>query len=46
MLNVPGALASRNGRGGTAPSAVAIQLAEVKQDVAAQHEWALAKKKS
>jgi argininosuccinate lyase len=40
VLNVRGALASRNGRGGTAPSAVAIQLTEVKADVAAQHRWA------
>lgn len=40
VLNVPGALASRNGRGGTAPSAVAVQLAEVKTDLAAQHAWA------
>lgn len=45
VLNVPGALASRDGRGGTAPSAVAIQLAEVKTDVAAQHAWAVAKQK-
>lgn len=45
VLNVPGALASRNGRGGTAPSAVAIQLAEVKRDLAVQHEWATAKGK-
>ncbi len=46
VLNVPGALASRDGRGGTAPSAVAVQLAEVaKADVAAQHAWATAKKK-
>jgi argininosuccinate lyase len=45
VLNVPGALASRDGRGGTAPSAVAVQLAEVKRDVAAQHEWATAKTK-
>jgi argininosuccinate lyase len=44
VLNVPGALASRNGRGGTAPSAVAVQLAEVKADVAVQHEWAVARK--
>lgn len=44
VLNVPGALASRDGRGGTAPSAVAVQLAEVKADVAAQHAWADAKK--
>jgi argininosuccinate lyase len=45
VLNVPGALASRDARGGTAPSAVAVQLAEVKADVARQHEWARAKKK-
>lgn len=44
VLNVPGALASRNGRGGTAPSAVAIQLAEIKTNVASQHAWATAKK--
>lgn len=43
VLNVPGALASRNGRGGTAPSAVAVQLAEVKANVAEQHNWAKAK---
>ncbi len=43
VLNVPGALASRNGRGGTAPRAVAVQLAEVKANVATQHEWASAK---
>lgn len=46
VLNVPGALASRNGRGGTAPSAVAVQLAEIKADVAQQHAWATAKKQS
>ncbi|WUH94640.1 argininosuccinate lyase [Streptomyces sp. NBC_00433] len=40
VLNVPGALASRSGRGGTAPSAVAVQLAEVKADLAVQHDWA------
>ena len=40
MLNVPGALAARDGRGGTAPSAVAVQLAEVKADLAVQREWA------
>jgi argininosuccinate lyase len=44
VLNVPGALASRSGRGGTAPSAVATQLAEVKADLAAQHAWANAKR--
>ncbi|MCZ9343732.1 argininosuccinate lyase, partial [Streptomyces sp. TRM76130] len=40
VLSVPGALASRDGRGGTAPSAVAAQLAEVKKDVERQHAWA------
>ena len=45
VLNVPGALASRSGRGGTAPSAVAVQLAEVRADLAAQQEWAAAKRK-
>ena len=43
VLNVPGALASRSGRGGTAPSAVAVQLAEVKADLAQQQAWAAAK---
>ncbi|WP_419993514.1 argininosuccinate lyase [Streptomyces boninensis] len=43
VLNVPGALAARNGRGGTAPSAVAVQLAEVKRDVEVQLAWATAK---
>jgi argininosuccinate lyase len=40
VLTVPGALASRDGRGGTAPSAVAVQLAEVRDDLAVQREWA------
>ncbi|HET6634337.1 MAG TPA: argininosuccinate lyase [Streptomyces sp.] len=44
VLNVPGALAARNGRGGTAPEAVAAQLAEVRADVAAQQEWAAARR--
>ncbi|MFG2912483.1 argininosuccinate lyase [Kitasatospora sp. NPDC048298] len=39
VLNVHGAIAARNGRGGTAPSAVAVQLAEVKADLARQQEW-------
>ncbi|MFG2192272.1 argininosuccinate lyase [Streptomyces sp. NPDC048639] len=43
VLDVPGALASRSGRGGTAPSAVAVQLAEVKADVAKQKAWAAEK---
>ena len=45
VLNVPGALASRDGRGGTAPSAVAVQLVEVKADLVVQHAWATAKQK-
>lgn len=44
VLNVKGALASRDGRGGTAPVRVAEQLAEVKRDVAAQLAWALAER--
>ncbi|QKV91678.1 argininosuccinate lyase [Streptomyces sp. NA02950] len=44
VLDVPGALASRGGRGGTAPSAVAVQLAEVKTDLTGQYEWANAKR--
>ncbi|SEO40133.1 argininosuccinate lyase [Actinacidiphila rubida] len=44
VLNVPGSLASRSGRGGTAPSAVAVQLAEVKADLEVQHAWAEAKR--
>ncbi|SCK43327.1 argininosuccinate lyase [Streptomyces sp. WMMB 322] len=39
VLTVPGALAARDGRGGTAPSAVAVQLAEVRDDLARQREW-------
>ncbi|WP_224279883.1 argininosuccinate lyase [Streptomyces sp. LS1784] len=39
VLSVHGAIAARNGRGGTAPSAVAVQLAEVKADLARQREW-------
>jgi argininosuccinate lyase len=44
VLNVPGALAARDGRGGTAPSAVAVQLGEVKADLARQREWAAARR--
>lgn len=40
VLNVAGALAARDGRGGTAPSAVAVQLDEVKADLAVQRRWA------
>ncbi|WP_069173321.1 argininosuccinate lyase [Streptomyces griseus] len=43
VLDVRGALASRDGRGGTAPSAVAVQLAEVKAGLAEQHAWATAR---
>ncbi len=43
VLDVPGSLAARNGRGGTAPEAVAVQLAEVKADLRVQHAWAGAK---
>ncbi|MFF7455732.1 argininosuccinate lyase [Kitasatospora sp. NPDC008115] len=39
VLSVHGAIAARNGRGGTAPDAVAVQLTEVKADLAAQQEW-------
>ncbi|GAA1222816.1 argininosuccinate lyase [Kitasatospora nipponensis] len=39
VLSVHGAIGSRDGRGGTAPSAVAVQLAEVKADLAVQREW-------
>jgi argininosuccinate lyase len=44
VLNVPGALASRGGRGGTAPAAVARQLEEVTADLATQREWAAARR--
>ncbi|MGP3969163.1 argininosuccinate lyase [Streptomyces sp. 6N223] len=40
VLSVAGSLAARSARGGTAPSAVAVQLAEAKQDLAAQRAWA------
>ncbi|MEN3583685.1 argininosuccinate lyase [Streptomyces sp. ZYX-F-203] len=39
VLDVHGAIASRNARGGTAPSAVAAQLAEVTADLAVQRDW-------
>ncbi|MCF6523162.1 argininosuccinate lyase [Streptomyces sp. JJ36] len=42
VLDVHGALAARDGRGGTAPSAVAVQLDEVTRDLARQREWATA----
>jgi argininosuccinate lyase len=44
VLNVQGALAARDGRGGTAPSAVVVQLSEVKADLVIQHAWASAKR--
>nr|WP_206441564.1 argininosuccinate lyase [Streptomyces boncukensis] len=43
VLSVPGALAARDGHGGTAPSAVARQLAAFREDLRAQREWAAAK---
>ncbi|WP_369207084.1 argininosuccinate lyase [Streptomyces sp. PU-14G] len=44
VLNVPGALAARDGKGGTAPSAVAAQLADFRADLDRQREWADAKR--
>jgi argininosuccinate lyase len=44
VLTVRGALAARDGRGGTAPSAVAVQLAEIKADLEVQHTWATARR--
>jgi argininosuccinate lyase len=43
VLSVQGAIAARNGRGGTAPDAVAVQLAEVKANLTLQQEWLDAK---
>jgi argininosuccinate lyase len=43
VLNVPGALAARSGRGGTAPDAVAAQLTEVRNDLSTQRQWAAAR---
>ncbi|OEU96740.1 argininosuccinate lyase [Streptomyces oceani] len=40
VLTVSGALAARDGRGGTAPVAVARQLAEFRTDLERQREWA------
>jgi argininosuccinate lyase len=40
VLTVPGALAARQGRGGTAPSRVAEQLKELRAAVAEQAAWA------
>ncbi|UNS96017.1 argininosuccinate lyase [Streptomyces tubbatahanensis] len=44
VLNVPGALAARDGKGGTAPSAVAAQLADFRADLDRQRQWADAKR--
>ena len=40
VLTVPGAIAARAGRGGTAPERVAEQLARLRQDVHDQAAWA------
>jgi argininosuccinate lyase len=40
VLSVPGAIAARSARGGTAPARVAEQLARLRQDVQAQMAWA------
>ncbi len=40
VLTVAGAIAARSGRGGTAPSRVAEQLAGLRQEVADQAAWA------
>jgi argininosuccinate lyase len=40
VLSVPGAIAARSARGGTAPARVAEQLARLRQDVAEQAAWA------
>ncbi|NJP66888.1 argininosuccinate lyase [Streptomyces spiramenti] len=43
VLTVAGSLASRSGRGGTAPAAVAEQLTEVRAELAEQRAWAAAR---
>jgi argininosuccinate lyase len=40
VLTVPGALAARHSRGGTAPARVAEQLAQLQGAVAEQAAWA------
>lgn len=40
VLNIQGSVASRNGRGGTAPEAVKAQLAELSKVVANHAQWA------
>jgi argininosuccinate lyase len=39
VLTVSGSIASRNGRGGTAPDRVREQLAAVREDIAQQRAW-------
>ncbi|GAA3862613.1 argininosuccinate lyase [Streptomyces sedi] len=43
VLTVEGALAARSARGGTAPVAVAAQLAEVRADLGEQRSWLAAR---
>ena len=43
VLDVPGALAARSTRGGTAPSRVAVQLTDVRDRIAADRAWAQAR---
>ncbi|WP_052850760.1 argininosuccinate lyase [Streptomyces avicenniae] len=43
VLTVQGSLAARSARGGTAPSAVAVQLGEVRNGLARQREWVAAR---
>jgi argininosuccinate lyase len=40
VLSVPGAIAARSARGGTAPVRVAEQLARLRADVQGQAAWA------
>ena len=42
VLSVPGALAARSARGGTAPERVADQLASLKRLATEHADWALA----
>ncbi len=41
VLSVPGAIAARSARGGTAPARVAEQLDRLRRDVAAQTAWSV-----
>ncbi|MEV1010989.1 argininosuccinate lyase [Streptomyces sp. NPDC049881] len=43
VLTVEGSLAARSARGGTAPSAVAVQLGEVRNGLVRQREWIAAR---